>query len=128
MAAAPSHWAYHKVSGSPNSVERRPLHTTCATSTGARPRRGEAPNEIGNAGARPRPLPVSGEAVLVDIHDEHGARTRRAGVKHLKGIECPQAQDLDRRRIPNAQDQKCTEHGERQHPVEADPEPAAAQP
>ena len=64
---------------------------------------GEAGDEVGDHGARPRPLPDLLEARLVDIDDDDRPRGLLARPQHLKQIEGAQPQFLERPRIGKAQ-------------------------
>ena len=64
---------------------------------------GQFGDEIGDPGARPRPLPELFQALVVDIDDGDRPDGLLARVDALEGVEGPDADFLDRRRIGDAQ-------------------------
>jgi hypothetical protein len=72
---------------------------------------GDARDQIGNRGARPRPLPNGLEACLVDIDDDDRKSGLRARPPDLKEVESSQPPVLDRARIEQPQRYQC----EQQH-------------
>ncbi len=75
-------------------------HHVEADRGGAEP--GEAGDDVGEHRARPRPLPDLLEARLVDIDDDHRPDRLLPRAEHLKQIEGPQPQFLERPRIDMA--------------------------
>ena len=67
--------------------------------------------QIGKQGARPRPLPIGAQAVLVDIDDDHRPLAIRARTDLLIDVKAAQPQLLEPVRVPHAQQHKA-EHKE----------------
>ncbi len=67
------------------------------------PELGDAGDEIGHGGARPRPLPDRLEAGLVDIDDDDRIAVLHARAQDLVEIEGPQPQFLKRPRVGEPQ-------------------------
>jgi hypothetical protein len=84
-----------------------------------RPQAPEPLDEIGHHVARPGPLAMRLEALLVDIDDDHRPRRRVPRLDLLVDVEGLELQDLQRRRIP--QFERHEERGQQQPSARADP-------
>ncbi len=71
-----------------------------------RARLGQASDQFGDAGSRPRPLTELSQALLVDVDDDDRALRRDARLQDLEEIECPETELFERCRIGDAQERQ----------------------
>ena len=96
---------------------------------GRGPRRGDALHQLRQQRARPRPLPVAGQACVVDVDDDGGRRDALARHPILVGVETRQPQELRGPRVSDEQNgEQPDQHEEPERPAtppadQADPEP-----
>ena len=81
---------------------------------------GQFGHEIGNPGARPRPLPELFQALVVDIDDGDRPDGLLARLDALEGVKGPDADFLDRSRIGGAQRGEPDQQRKAQQPGIAD--------
>ena len=95
---------------------------------GAEP--GQVGDHVGDPRPRPRPLAELRQALLVDIDDGDRPCGLHAGIDALEGIEGPDPDFLDRRRIGDAQRRKADQQREADQPRIAEPprEPSSQYP
>ena len=82
---------------------------------------GQARDQVGDAGARPRPLAERLEAFLVDIDDDDRPLLGDARLESLKEVEGLEANFLDRRRIGDAQENQGEQQAQAQRPRQSEP-------
>ena len=78
---------------------------------------GDAADELGHPVPRPRPLPISGEALLVDVDDHNSGRITGTRPEALFHVEAAHAQFGDDARIDDAQHQGGRDQRERSRPA-----------
>ena len=81
-----------------------------------RTRLGQASDQIGEAGSRPRPLTELSQALLVDVDDDDRALRCDARLQDLEEIECPETELFERCRIGDAQERQCQQQRDCKRP------------
>ena len=91
------------------------------------PEAGQPPQQVGDLGPRPGPLPEPLEATLIDVEDDNRPDGGITRLESLVEVEGAQPDCLDGRRIPNAQRRQPCQQDKRKQPAETDPLGKASQ-
>ena len=110
-----------KVSAAMAGLSRSGSENTTSKAITTAPSRVSSVDEVGDPGARPRPLPELLQALLVDVDDGDRPCGLLAGLDELEGVEGPDPDFLDRSRIGDAKRREPDQEREADQPGIAEP-------